>query len=65
MYFLNIAMTSVDKTPLNRAYEHFAAHHFIDFLTWKKAIPKDIPAMIPRLDSMALVTFEKHPCKGK
>lgn len=31
------------------------------FLTWKKAIPKDIPATIPRLLSIVLVTSEKQP----
>lgn len=30
--------------------------------TWKNAIPKDIPAMIPKLDSIAVVTREKQPC---
>lgn len=29
--------------------------------TWKKAIPKEIPAMIPRLASITLVTSVKQP----
>lgn len=29
--------------------------------TWKKAIPKETPAIIPRLDSNTLVTSEKQP----
>lgn len=32
--------------------------------TWKNAIPKDIPAMIPKLDSIAVVTREKQPCSN-
>lgn len=31
--------------------------------TWKNAIPNEIPAMIPRLASMTLVTSVKQPCK--
>lgn len=33
--------------------------------TWKNAIPKEIPAMIPRLASMTLVTSVKQPWKQK
>lgn len=29
--------------------------------TWKKAIPKEIPAMMPRLASITLVTSVKQP----
>lgn len=31
--------------------------------TWKNAIPNEIPAMIPRLASMTLVTSVKQPWK--